>query len=495
MTEDVLVPNPPPVEEENKEPVARRLLELAKEKCQLFKDERGEYYAAMENGDGMKAYPISSKDFDIILSGLYIEKYDDVFSDTPLTTAKRFIAAHAARTAIELKTRFNRADSADSADGIFVDLSFHGQILHVTPRKQTLLPSGHLHFRKFKHQKSLPYTPSSSCIQETLEYLNIKNERDQLLVLVWLVLAPFENIGRPILVFHGPQGAAKTTAAKMLRSLLDPSSIPVLTPKDNQMEWALALFQHAVPIFDNLTKLHNWQADMLCKAVTGDGISKRTLFTDEDTNIMSYQRAIIMSGINIPSVQPDLLDRCLLIELDRVAPEDRIPETELWDDFNHERPGLVAHLFQMVSRTMRMHDPKKKRALTRMADFASLGCAAARALGYTEKQFMDALTENLDRQHQEVLDSQPLARAIIRLVDKEDYWSGTSSTLAADIKDIVGKDEDDGDDDFSPVLFQPATLGRKLRELKATLTDYGVVVEFERRGRGRTRTIVLRRVK
>ena len=65
---------------------------------------------------------------------------------------------------------------------------------------------------------------------------------------------------------------------------------------------------------------------MLCRGITGGAFSKRELYSDDADIILSFLRPIIITGINIPTHAPDLLDRLLLIELERILPCRRLNE-------------------------------------------------------------------------------------------------------------------------------------------------------------------------
>ena len=64
-------------------------------------------------------------------------------------------------------------------------------------------------------------------------------------------------------------------------------------------------------------------ADMLCRGVTGGAFSKRELYSDDSDVILTFKRPMIITGINIPTHSPDLLDRLLLIELERIQSDRR----------------------------------------------------------------------------------------------------------------------------------------------------------------------------
>ena len=54
-----------------------------------------------------------------------------------------------------------------------------------------------------------------------------------------------------------------------------------------------------------------------------------------------------------------------------------------------------------------------------MADFAIWGEAIARALGYKENEFLKAYYNNIGFQNNEVIESNPLAFAIKKLVEEQ----------------------------------------------------------------------------
>lgn len=66
-----------------------------------------------------------------------------------------------------------------------------------------------------------------------------------------------------------------------------------------------------------------------------------------------FQRVMVLNGINVPALRPDLLDRCLLIRLSRIPPENRRPESELWHEFEGVRPRIVGAMFDALSAAIR----------------------------------------------------------------------------------------------------------------------------------------------
>jgi len=63
-------------------------------------------------------------------------------------------------------------------------------------------------------------------------FLNLEHEGDQALILSWLLGATRPDGPFPILMLQGEQGTAKSTTAKLLCSLLDPSSLESRAPAE-----------------------------------------------------------------------------------------------------------------------------------------------------------------------------------------------------------------------------------------------------------------------
>src|SRR5258708_22920593 len=84
-----------------------------------------------------------------------------------------------------------------------------------------------------------------------------------------------------ILVLFEPQGAGKTTPQRLLKSLIDPSALKVLSAPDSQKEFVQLAMHHYFFFFDNLTFIQEWLSNCLSRAVTGDGYTVGKLFLNE----------------------------------------------------------------------------------------------------------------------------------------------------------------------------------------------------------------------
>jgi hypothetical protein len=85
----------------------------------------------------------------------------------------------------------------------------------------------------------------------------------------WMVAALVENIPHPIMTLRGEQGAAKSTAAKVVARVIDPSAIDFSQPPKDEDRWDSSCGAHRVVAVDNVSKIPDWWSDELCRAVTG----------------------------------------------------------------------------------------------------------------------------------------------------------------------------------------------------------------------------------
>ncbi len=101
--------------------------------------------------------------------------------------------------------------------------------------------------------------------------------------------------------------------------MIDPSVTNTLSlPKDHG-EFVQMMSHHYVVCLDNFRVLPGWASDALCRVVTGSGFSKRKLYTDDENIVYRFHRTFMITGIEIPGTSPDLLDRSIILELERIS--------------------------------------------------------------------------------------------------------------------------------------------------------------------------------
>ena len=361
-------------------------------------------------------------------------------------------------------------------DKITIDLGDpNWRMVQVTADGWKLNPQTKPMFFRPQHVKALPEPVSGGNPFELFEYVPAETDEDKLLTLCWAVSALNPEIPSPILTFTGIQGSAKTTRSKRLRDIVDPSVTPVLG--DVELSNLFLTFQHhAVPSFENVSKFDRRTADMFCRAVTGNGVERRRLFTNSDQVLYSFRRPIIINGIDCPSTRPDFLDRCIVITCQRIKEFRTLKELD--EAFQKARPRLFGALLDLLAKTIKLLPETPPSSEFRMADFAHFGRALAVALGKTPGDFDKAYRSNVRQQDKEALDATPLSIAVKDFAIKYSAsmpWRGSAQELLGELRSVA---KGNGDPNvLSDMPKNARWLSSRLGELVTALAADGVIID------------------
>lgn len=363
---------------------------------------------------------------------------------------------------------------AAERDGIiFYDLG--AAVVKVTPDGWMIEESPPFLFRRYSGNKPQPLPLRGGSIESLLSFANIKSEQEKLLLLNVIVSAFIPNIPHLVLAIHGPQGSAKTSLLRLLIQLIDPHAT-MDVPRHNSMEFMQAAAHRYVLPLDNLQGLPTDFSDMLCKLATGAGWQKRQLYTDEGDVIRSLRRIPIINGISNPAWKPDLLDRCAILELDRIPDDKRKDEATINREFETLRPFLLGSIFDILSKAMQIYPTVKLEKKPRMADFALWACAITEAMGRDKKEFLDAYEANIKKQTDEALDASVLASVVRHFLKQKPVLEGSATIILRNLKDIVS----DAGVEVNQLPRSGHSLGRKLKEITPSLEACGYSITFER---------------
>jgi hypothetical protein len=339
-------------------------------------------------------------------------------------------------------------------------------------------------FRRYAHQLAQVEPQPHGDAWDIFRFLNVRRD-DQLLALAWLVTAFVPDIPHPVQNFHGEKGAGKSLGQRVLRELIDPSAAPSLTFPRDVAEMAQQLAHNYAPVYDNLDGLPPWLSDCLCRAVTGDGFSKRELYTNDDDVIFAYRRVIMLNGINVAPRRPDLLDRSILFRLERIARDRRFDERTFWSDFHNAKPRILGGIFDALSRALRLYDSIQVANLERMADFTRWGAAVAEALGRSKAEFLDAYSVNIGVQNREALEGDLIGNSILKLMDGREVWTGTPTSLLIALEEAALKARliqktVSGKVDARGWPGAPHILSRRLNLIRSNLAEVGLIIKESR---------------
>jgi hypothetical protein len=186
------------------------------------------------------------------------------------------------------------------------------------------------------------------------DFINVSDGDALKLIIAWLLQALRPTGPYPVLLFQGEQGSAKSTAERMVRALVDPSTAPLRTTPRSERDLVIAATNSWCVAFDNISTLQPWLSDAMCRLSTGGGFSARELYTDAEEVLFDATRPMLLNGITDVATRPDLLDRALTVALPPIPEEKRRPEAVLWREFEKARRASWARcLMPSLGRSLR----------------------------------------------------------------------------------------------------------------------------------------------
>ena len=309
------------------------------------------------------------------------------------------------------------------------------------------------------------------------KFLNISDDHWPL-VLGWLVAALRPRGPYPVLCLHGEQGSAKSTAALLLRSLVDPNAAPLRGEPKEVRDLMIAATHSHVLCFDNLSRLPDWLSNALCRLSTGGGFSTRTLYENDVETIFSASRPSILVGIDELATRGDLIDRAVLVTLSPIDAARRRPEEDLLAEFAVVRPAIFGGLCTALSTALANLPTTKLARYPRMADFARWATAAEPALGLEPGEFLRAYENNRATAHELALEGHPLVAALEELLEaRDDGYFETSATGFLDALKALTNRRHRRDAAWPK---SPRALSGTLRRLAPALRTMGIDVRFHR---------------
>lgn len=424
-------------------------------------------------------HPLRSREARTWLAGLYYQETGKPLYHQGLQDALGVLEARALFEGPEHRVHVRLAEHAGR---VYLDLTRPDwQVVEITESGWRVIPSSTapVRFRRSPHQLHLPIPGVGEGLKEVFELLPLKERRDAALLLGWLVGTLNPRGPYPALVLLGSKGAGKSTVARILKSLVDPTEAPLRAEPRDVEALMVAATHNLVVAVDNLSRVQGWLSDALCRLSTGGGLSKRQLYTDAEECVLDATRPAILTGIALGVLRDDLADRTATINLERIEDGSRLPERVLWRRFEAVHAKALGQLLTAASRALRdWEDTRLKlNALPRLADWAVWAEAAAPTLGLKRGEIIEAFYHAQAGLEQDLLDSDPVAQAIIALTgswadgDRQEYTTGK---LLEALEEAAGIAEARVKPESWP--RSPQGLGKHLPRLQTALRGVGIQV-------------------
>jgi len=371
--------------------MSTQLVEIALDRYELHISQDG-YPFGIPTSGLIRTKPMagSSRGLRTELAAQYYDLVGRTPSGSALSEALTTLEGMAFRSQpVDVHLRVARCDGR-----LFIDLgTASGEFIEVDDQGWRLVSNAPVHFRRSRLTGELPVPIVGGSLEELWDIINVK-ESLRPLILAALVTGLFPDVPRPILAVTGEHGTGKTTAAKVLVTLIDPGPVPLRGAPKDLREWPVMLHNSYAVGLDNVSFISHEFSDALCRAVTGDGLVKRELYSDLEVIPMSFQRMIVLNGIAFAELRGDLADRIVMCEVERIDPSLMRTEQEharLWEQAH---PRILGALLTLASQVMAKLPEIELVATPRMADYSRILAAVDEILGTSGFRTYDSIRGN-----------------------------------------------------------------------------------------------------
>ena len=415
---------------------ATALVELASG-AELFHTPDRKAFATVEVGGHRETLPLRGRDFRDWLSHLFYLSQGKAPGASALQDAVNTLSGRARYEGEELEVH-TRLAGHDGA--IYLDLCDpQWRVVMITTGSWEVVSDPPVKFRRARGMLPLPEPARGGSLEDLRGFLNVGSREDWVLLCSWLVAALRPRGPYPVLAMHGEQGSAKSTTARLLRSLVDPNTASLRSEPREVRDLMIAATNGWCVAFDNLSRMPVWLSDSLCCLATGGGFATREIYADDEEVLFDAQRPVLLNGIEELATRPDLLDRSIVIRLLTIPDERRRQESDLWREFEEVKPRILGALLDAVCVALRNEPHVKLERLSRMADFAVWATAAEPALGLEPGAFMAAYGGNREEANDLALEASPVAAEVLRCMEGRDSWTVSYKELLSELEKGFGE--------------------------------------------------------
>ena len=466
---------------------ATRIVDFVLDNAVLFHSPDGSPHAALQVGGHQEVHALRSRSMRDWCARKYWEAHHSVPGSQALQDALHICGAIAIFEGRELPVCI-RIGNID--ERIYLDLANETwQAVEIDRQGWRVVDCSPVMFRRPGTLGKLPLPREGGHINDLLKFLNLVSA-DQGHLMVAFLLGAFQVNGPfPLLNLSGEQGTAKTTATKLIKTLLDPASPLIRSAPRTEQDLLLAAQTNHILAIDNVSRLQPWMSDALCRLSTGGGMGVRRLYSNDEEIVLDAVRPLVLNGIPDFITRPDLLDRAILLELAPIPDSARRTEKEFWADFNALHASLLGAVLTQVSGILGNLSNTRISERPRMADFILWTSAAEPTLGWEPGTILHDYNENHSRGGTVVLEASSVAQALLHYLETQlqhgqSTWRGSASALFVELQLFVSPESDEF----------PATahhLSGELRRLAPTLRQQDVHLHFDERA-GHKRDRILR---
>jgi hypothetical protein len=205
---------------------AERLIRLARESATFFQTPSKEAFGCMQIGNHQEIWSLKSRTFKIWLQRLLFEDIGKM----PHYQAQQTALTQLEGTALfEGPCREVFIRIASHNNSIYVDMANENwEQTEITEEGWQKIAGNEspVKFKRAPGMLPIAYPDRKGSVNVLEDFLNLESEAAFQLIVGWLIGTIKPDGPFPILLLQGEQGSAKSTTARLLKSVIDPSSAP-----------------------------------------------------------------------------------------------------------------------------------------------------------------------------------------------------------------------------------------------------------------------------
>jgi hypothetical protein len=465
------------------------LFRLGRASATLFCNAEGATFADVLIGEHRATWPLASEGFENwLMHSFYLER-KRAAAPSAMKNAIRSLAACAK---FEGERREVHLRAAEFGDRIYLDLSdAEWRNVEVSSAGWRVVGDAPVRFRRTPNMRALPVPQRGGSIDQLRHLVNL-TDNDFVLFVAVLLDALCPGRPHPILFLTGEEGSAKSTAAAIARSLIDPNETPLRTLPGTVRDLFVSVHNSRMLVFDNVSRIPPSISDALCQISSGSGFATRRLHSNSAEYLVGGSRPVILTGLENSITRSDLADRAVVLRLMPIERQRRCSDEELWNEFECERSRIFGVLLDCLATGLREMPRLHLRQPPRMADFALWSVACEKAFA-APGAFLVAFEASAAEATEVVLENDPVSIAIRTFMLEQTSWNGTAAQL---LHELAMHDTAEA----RPTRWRTwprdaASFGKALRGAAASMRKVGIEISFGRATHsGRTRIIELRKI-
>jgi hypothetical protein len=539
-------------DEDDRNTKAKKALQYAQSHSkELFLNEFGRAFAAIYVDDHTEIHPMDERRFRNWISSIYYREEDDLLAEEDIKKVVRILEAKAdfdsdvPRHRLDVRVRgYNKEkeqkfetirdyydgyqhededEDVEDFDEIYYDLTNRKwEAVRITAQGWEIVKNPPMLFRRYGGERAQPHPDRNydkDVLNQFISLLNVRSDDHKLLLkgllpsLLWPNTTP-----KPVLMEPAAHGSGKTTMFELIKDSIDPNTTKTASIPKELFNLKQYLAHNYMSFFDNVSYLSDEQSDTLCRAVTGSGDMKRKLYENDEDIIYNYRRIIGLNGINNAATRPDLLDRGIIIELEKIERKDRKLLRAIKREYNKLKPKLLAFYLDIIVEVLKERQQWRgidedffglkqlimdNGGLPRLADWAILAEQIAAKVAqkqgepYEKGEFLRAFDRNLKVLNVEAIRESLVAEALITFMtdmeifkrgvnpdkygDAYSHWEGSATLLLADLNHFIDTHPTVKISTKSKTWPQSsAVLGKEIRRLSPNLAALGIIIQSKR---------------